>query len=136
MYAMLGLAADGCPGHGPLRLLVESAGVFGFSWDAVDNVLSRPGLPGLSLLAGPYQHFKAAIWDAWKSKVSFDMCQRQGFRGGPLLDIAGSLQLLTAPHVRERDKALLRGIIWGCLEWISSRSCQGRNRSVPFLRRG
>ena len=33
--------------------------------------------------------------------------------GGPLLDIAGSLQLLHAPHVRERDKALLRGIMAG-----------------------
>ena len=29
----------------------------------------------------------------------------QGFLGGPMLDIAGSLQLLHASHVRERDKA-------------------------------
>ena len=52
-----------------------------------------------------------------------------------MLDIAGSLQLLHAPHVRERDKALLRAImVGGCLEWISSRSCQGRSRSLPLLR--
>ena len=30
-----------------------------------------------------------------------------------MLDIAGSLQLLHALHVRERDKALLRGIMVG-----------------------
>ena len=33
------------------------------------------------------------------------------FRGRPLLDIHGSLQLLNSSHVRERDKALLRAII-------------------------
>ena len=30
VYALLGLAADGCPGHGPLHLIVESAGVVNF----------------------------------------------------------------------------------------------------------
>ena len=137
IYSLLGLVAGGCPGHGPVHLVVESAGIVGFSWDPFNSVWSRPGLPGLSLLAGPYQHLNAAIWDAWRFKVSFDLCKRQGFRGGPMLDIAGSLQLLHAPRVRERDKALLRAVmVGGCLEWISSRSCQGRSRSVPFLRRG
>ena len=130
IYALLGLAADGCPGHGPLHLVVESAGVVGFSWDAVSSAWSRPGLPGLSLFAGPYQHFKAAIWDAWRSKVSFDMCQRQGFRGCPLLDIAGSLQLLHAPHVRERDKALLRGIMAGGV-WNGFLLGHARGEIVP-----
>ena len=42
------------------------------------------------------------------------------------MDIAGSLQLLHAPHVRARDKALLRAVmVKGGLEWISPRSCQG-----------
>ena len=95
IYALLGLAADGCPGHGPLHLVVESASAVGFSWDAVGSVWCRPGLPGLSLLAGPYQHFKAAIWDAWRSKVSFYMCQRQGFRGGGAA--AGLCWLPSAP---------------------------------------
>ena len=40
-------------------------------------------------------------------------CGRKGFRGGPLLDIHGSLQLLNSSHVRERDKALLRAIMVG-----------------------
>ena len=76
-------------------------------------VWSRPGLPLLSNLAGPVQHFRAAILDAWRCKVSVDLCGRQGFRGGPLLDVRGSLQLLNSSHVRERDKALLRSIMVG-----------------------
>ena len=82
IYSLLGLVADGCPGHGPLHLVVESAGIVGFAWDPFNTVWRRPGLPGLSLMAGPYQHLKAAIWDAWRFKVSFDLCKRQGFRGG------------------------------------------------------
>ena len=48
----------------------------------------------------------------------------QGFRGGPLLDVHGSLQLLTSSHVRERDKALLRSImVGGVWNGFSSWSC-------------
>ena len=50
--------------------------------------------------------------DAWRNKVAADLCGRKGFRGGPLLDIHGSLQLLYSSHVRERDKALLRVVSW------------------------
>ena len=38
---------------------------------------------------------------------------RKGFRGGPLLDVHGSLQLLDSSHARERDEALLRSIMVG-----------------------
>ena len=124
------MVTDGCPGHGPMHLLVESAKVVGFDWDPVNLGWSRPGLPMLQQLAGPYQHFKAAIWEAWKLKVSFDLCRRQGFRGGPLLDIAGSLKLLHAPHVRERDKALLRGIMVGGV-WNGFLLGHARGEIVP-----
>ena len=82
----------------------------------------RPGLPLLGSVAGPIQHFQAAILDAWRNKVAADLSCRQGFRGGPLLDVHGSLQLLTSSHVRERDKALLRAEHhgWWCLEWFAS----------------
>ena len=40
-------------------------------------------------------------------------CAGKGFRGGPWLDIDGTLQLLNSDHVRERDKALLRSILVG-----------------------
>ena len=70
-------------------------------------------MPALSLIAGPLQHFKAAVLDAWRNKVAGDLCGRKGFRGKPLLDIHGSLQLLNSSHVRERDKGLLRGVMVG-----------------------
>ena len=67
----------------------------------------------LSNLAGPIQHFRAAVLEACRSKVSADLCARKGFRGGPWLDIDGTLQLLDSDHVRERDKALLGGVLTG-----------------------
>ena len=42
-----------------------------------------------------------------------DLCPRKGFRSGPFLDVSGTLQLLNSDHVRERDKALLRGVLVG-----------------------
>ena len=106
-------AADGCPGHGPAHLLVESAAEIGFVWspDVVGWV--REGLPVLSNLAGPTQHFGAAVLEGWRSKVSADLCIRKDFRGGPWLDLDSTLQLLNSDHVRERDKALLSGILVG-----------------------
>ena len=74
---------------------------------------SRPGLPLLSNMAAPGQHFRAAILDAWRAKVATDLCDWEGFRGGPLLDVFGSLPLLNSAHVRERDKALLRSVMVG-----------------------
>ena len=46
-------------------------------------------------------------------KVAVDLCGRKGFRGGPLLDIHGSPQLLNSSHVKERDKGLLRSVMVG-----------------------
>ena len=48
-----------------------------------------------------------------RSKVSADLCARKGVRGGPWLDVDGTLLLLNSDHVRERDKALLRSILVG-----------------------
>ena len=45
---------------------------------------------------------RAAILDAWRNEVAADLCGRKGFRGGPLLDVRGSLQLFVSSHVRER----------------------------------
>ena len=67
---LLEMVGEGCPGHGPIHLLVASAAEIGFRWDPLTLVLSRPGLPLLRDLAGPVQHFKAAILDAWRNKVA------------------------------------------------------------------
>ena len=112
-YRLLDMVSEGCPGHGPVHLLVVSAAEIGFRWDPLALAWSRPGLPLLSNLAGPVQHFRAAILDAWQNTAAADLCCREGFRSGPLLDIRGSLQLLNSSHVRVRDKGLLRSILVG-----------------------
>ena len=94
-------------------MLLESAAEIGFSWCSLVLGWDRPGLPALSMVAGPVQHFRSAILDAWRHKVSMDLCVRKGFRDGPFLDVSGTLQLLNSDHVRERDKALHRGVLVG-----------------------
>ena len=74
--------------------------------------------------------FKAAILDAWRDKVAADLCGRKGFRGGPLLDIRGSLRLLYSSHVRERDKALLRNVMVGRV-WNGLLLGRVRGQAVP-----
>ena len=113
VYHLLGMVSEDSPGHGPVHLLSVSAAKIGFKSDPVALSWSRPGSPLLGNLAGPTQHLKAAILDAWRNKVAADLCVRKGFRGGPLLDVHGSLQLLDSSHVRERDKALLRSVMIG-----------------------
>ena len=146
VYRVLEMVSEGSPGHGPIHLLPDGAAEIGSRWDPLALGCSLLGLPLLSNLAGPVQHFKAAIRDAWRNKVAADLCGRAGFRGGPLLDVHGSLQFLYSSHVRERDKALLRsvvvGVVWeglgGSLFLVGSVVLQtvmvtffGRN--VPFL---
>ena len=77
---------------------------------------SRPGVPLLSNLADPVQHFKAAVLDVWRNKVAADLC------GRPFLDVFGQLQLLNSSHVRERDKGFVKKCHgWWCLERFFSR---------------
>ena len=114
------MVSEGCPGHGPIHLLSSGAAEIGFRWNPDALAWVRPGVPLLSNLAGPFQHLKAAILDAWRDKVSVDLCVRRGFRGGPLLDIHGSLQLLNSSHARERKGSASQHHGWGCLEWFSS----------------
>ena len=87
-------AADGCPGHGPAHLLVESAAEIGFVWSSEMVGWARVELPVLSNLTGPIQHFRAFVLEGWRGKVSADLCARKGFRGGPWLGVDGTLQLL------------------------------------------
>ena len=105
------MVSQGCPGHGPVHLL--SAAEIGFRWDPLALAWIRPCLPLLSNLAGPVQHFRAAVLDAWQNKAAADLCGREGLRGGPLLDIRCSLQLHNSSHVRDRDKGLLRSVLVG-----------------------
>ena len=130
VYRSLVMVSEGSSGHGPIHLLSASAAEIGFRWHPLALAWSRPGLLLLSNLAGPVQHFKAALLDAWRDKVAADLCGRKGFRGGPLLDIHGSLQLLNSSHVRERDKALLRTIMVGGV-WNGFLLGRVRGQAVP-----
>ena len=130
VYRLLEMVGEDCPGHGPVHLLSASAAEIGFQWDPDALAWSRPGLPLLSNLAGPLQHLKASILDAWRNKVAADLCGRKGFRGGPLLDIHGSLQLLNSSHVREREKALLRNVMVGGV-WNGMLLGRVRGQAVP-----
>ena len=67
---LLELVASGAPGHGPLHLLVDSAAGLGFQWCSGGFCCSRPGLPRLPLVDGPYQHFQAAVLDACRDSNS------------------------------------------------------------------
>ena len=136
-------AVEGGPGHGPVHLLIQSATDIGFRWDPEELAWDRPGLLLLSNLSGPFQHFRAAILGAWRDAVSAELCARKGFRGGPLFDIDGTLQLLNSDHVRERDKALLRSIlvrgVWNGFSWkiqgqdVSCRFCGCRDHDGHLL---
>ena len=130
---LLELISNGAPGHGPLHLLVDSAARLGFRWCPEGFCWSRPGLPRLPMMSGPYQHVQAAILDACRDLNSACLCRRKGFRGGPLLDFRGSMQLLFSSHVRDRDKALLRGILSGGV-WngFLLGKVQGENVSCRF----
>ena len=130
VYRLLDMVGSGCPGHCPKHLLSASAAEIGFQWDPHALAWIRPGLPLLSNLDGPIQHFKAALLDAWRYKVAADLCGRKGFRGGPLFDIHGSMQLLNSSHVQERDKALLRTIMVGGV-WNGFLLGRVRGQAVP-----
>ena len=73
-----------------------SAAEIGFRWDPLEMGWSRPGLPLLGNLAGPVQHFKTAVLDAWRNKVAADLCGRRGFSGWALV---GCSWLFPAPQL-------------------------------------
>ena len=79
VYRLLDMVHEGCPGHGPVHLLSASAAEIGFEWDPHALAWIRPGLPLLSNLAGPIQHFQAAVLDAWRNKVAADLCLSSRF---------------------------------------------------------
>ena len=61
IYRLVEHAAHGSPGHGPAHLFF-----FVGSPDMVGWV--REGLPVLSNLAGPIQHFWSAVLEGWSSE--------------------------------------------------------------------
>ena len=123
-YRLLEMVGEGSPGHGPVHLLSASAAEIGFRWDPVALGWSRPGLPLLRNLAGPLQHFKAAVLDAWRDKLATDLCGRGCFRGGPLQDVHGSCSSLTLSMLGKEMRVCF-GVSWlGCVELFFARKGQ------------
>ena len=81
---LLKMVGEGSPGGGPSHILSASAAQIGFRWDPLALGWSRPGLPLLGILAGPVQHFKAAILDG---VMRFQLIFAIG--GFPVWSIAG-----------------------------------------------
>ena len=62
---------------------MESAAEIGFVCSPDVVVWVREGLPVLSKLASPIQHFWSAVLEGWRGKVSADLCARKVFVGVP-----------------------------------------------------
>ena len=85
IYRLLDLAAAGRPGHGPIHLLLHSAGQLGFAWYSHEEGWLRPGLPPLRMLTGPFEHFKSAIFLPGEARLRKSLLRVRFFGGGPLL---------------------------------------------------
>ena len=79
MCRLLDGVMEGCPGHGPVHLLVASVAEIGFHWDPHMLGWVRPGLPLLTNLAGPIQQNRSALLCAWRDRVTADLSDREGF---------------------------------------------------------
>ena len=77
VYRMIGGAAEHHPGTVLRISLLRVLQRLGFQWDPGVLGWERPGLPALSNLAGLIQHFRAAVLEPWRNKVSADLCTRQ-----------------------------------------------------------
>ena len=80
-------------------------------------------------MTGPIQHFFSSILDAWRFRVFAHLAERKGFRSVQFADFKGSLQLRTSSHLRERDKMLLRAILYGGV-WNGFLLCQAKKGDV------
>ena len=73
------------------------------------------------MMAGPIQHFRTAILEAWQFHVFARLSERKGFRSVEFADLKGSSQLLTSTHLRDRDKNVVKShFMWESLERIPS----------------
>ena len=120
VYRLLERSAGGCSGH---------ASAIGLHWDSLELAWGRLGLPLLSNLSGLFQHFRVAIFGAWRDAVSAELCARKGFRGVPCLILMVLCSSLTLTMFG-RDKALLRSILVGGV-WNGFLLGRVRGQDVP-----
>ena len=132
IFPMLDLIFRGAQGHGPVNLLLISAAEVGFVWGAEEQGWIRVSLPPFRMMAGPIQHFRTVILEAWHFRVFSKLSERKGFLGVQFADIKGSLQLLSSTHLRDRDKMLLGAILCGRV-WNGFLLGKAKKENVPCL---
>ena len=71
IFRMLDLISRGAPGHGPVHHLLISASELGFAWDDNEHGWVRVSV----------QHFRSAIWEAWRFHVFAKLSEQKGFLG-------------------------------------------------------
>ena len=109
---MLDLISWGAQGHGPVHLLLISAAELGFAWEGEEKGWVRVSLLPLRMVTGPVQHFYSSILDAWRYCSFAKLYERKFFWGLSML-ILKALYNHIPRHLRERDKMLLRAILFG-----------------------
>ena len=98
IFRMLDLISGrGAQSHGPVHLLLISAAEIGFAWDGDEKGWVRVSLPPLRMMAGPIQHFRTAILDAWHFHVFSKLSERKGFGVLNLLILKALYIYLTRP---------------------------------------
>ena len=109
---MLDLISRGAQGHGPIHLILISAAELVLLGMGMRKVgFGYPSRPPLRMVTGPVQHFCSAILDAWRFRVFARLSERKGFGGCSFSDFKALYNYLTRPHLRDRDKMLLRAIL-------------------------
>ena len=131
VYRLLEMVGDGCPGHGPIHLLSGSAAEIGFQWNPVALAWIRPGLPMLSDLAGPIQHFRSAVLDAWRNRLLLISVGVKVFVVVPYWIFMALFSSLILLMLKKEIRVCCHG--WGCLELFPVRSCSQSGCSLSVL---
>ena len=132
VYRLLEVVGESSPGHGPIHLLTASAAEIGFRWDPVGMGLVKAWVCLCSVIWLALSSISRLLF-LMLGGIRFLLIFAAGRASEVCLCWHGSLQLLNSSHVRERDKALLRSIMVGCLEWFATWTCSKPSYSMSVL---
>ena len=133
IFRMLDLISRGAQGHGPVNLLLISAGELGFAWDGAEKGWVRVSLPLLRMMSGPVQHFYSSILDPWRYVIFAKLSERKGFWVVSIPIFKALDNYLHRPTCGNEKNVVTSHFVWGCLERISSWQGQERWCFLSFL---
>ena len=118
IYRLLDIVKEGCPGNGPVHLLVASATGIGFQWDPHMLGWVRPGLFVLSNLAGPIQLTSLRFFMLAKTSLLQTSLLGKGFEAVRFSILLVPCSSLTLPMFGRETKRC-SGVCWSVgLEWF------------------